>query len=154
MATWTLPLLAALLLAPQGAPGGTDPLQDSAGVPGEGPLENDVFLPVVREAELLLARGDAAYAALLGGSQEPGERVWVEILESWHQALERGTAGDSVSPRPWNAGPGGDSPWPDPDGTAGGGASDRPVRPRGIWAVARLRPARPRRSPCRRGSWC
>src|SRR5688572_26393420 len=99
---------------------------------GEGPLQNDVFLPTSREAEAELARGDEAYAGLL--RQEPtqggaGQRVWLTALEPWHAALGASQAGDAVAVRPWKGTqPDQDSPWPDPDGTAGGGLGGRPIR--------------------------
>ncbi len=98
----------------------------------EGALDNDAFLPVAREAESLLARGDEGYAALLARgarAQDPqARRAWLEVLESWHQALARSAPGEGVSPRPWRGPPETSSPWADPDGTAGGAAEGLPAR--------------------------
>lgn len=98
---------------------------------GEGPPQNDVVLPVARDAELLLARGDEAYALLLAAPQRDAEaarRDWLVAFESWHDALGASATGDGVGPRTWRGSPEGDSPWPDPDGLAGGGSAARPVR--------------------------
>jgi hypothetical protein len=99
---------------------------------GEGPLQNDVFLPTSREAEAELAKGDEACAGLLkrGAPQgQAGERAWLGTVEAWHASLGVSKAGDAAVVRPWKGTqPDLDSPWPDPDGTAGGGFGARPVR--------------------------
>jgi hypothetical protein len=97
---------------------------------GEGPLQNDVFLPTSREAEAELARGDEACAGLLHRSGQPAsESAWLTALEPWHNAVAASHPGDAASVRPWKGTqPDVDSPWPDPDGTAGGGLGGRTVR--------------------------
>jgi hypothetical protein len=97
---------------------------------GEGPLQNDVFLPTSREAEAELARGDEACAGLLGKQGQPASQsAWLSALEPWHAALAASHPGDATAVRPWKGTqPDLDSPWPDPDGTAGGGLGGRTVR--------------------------
>lgn len=115
----------AALAGPQGGAGAADPFAARAEL-GEGPLQNDVFLPTSRDAEFQLARGDEAYAALRKATDRA---AWLTALEPWHAALAATQAGDAVVVRPWKGTEADlDSPWPDPDGTAGGGVGDRPVR--------------------------
>ncbi len=98
----------------------------------EGPLDNDAFLPVAREAEALLTRGDEGFAALARRgtplANDADRRAWLDVLESWHAALSSSVAGEGVPPRPWRGPPEAGSPWADPDGTAGGGTEGRPAR--------------------------
>lgn len=109
---------------------------------GEGPLDNDVFLPRTAAIEEALARGDERLAALRADRNATAqglERAWTEVFEAWFSAMEAALPGDAVVPRPWNSAQPLDSPWPDPDGTAGGGAGDRPARRRESFEDALLR---------------
>jgi hypothetical protein len=119
------------LLGPQAGAGAADPFAARAEL-GEGPLQNDVFLPSSREAEQELARGDEVYAGLLKAERLQGAqrgRPWLTALEPWHSALALSRPGDAVVVRPWKGTqPDLDTPWPDPDGTAGGGLGNRPMR--------------------------
>ena len=78
----------------------------------EGPLDNDAYLPLCAGAEQELARGDQAYALALRMAAQPelSQPAWIAMCEAWRTALQRGAAGESVSPRPELA-PGDKSPW-------------------------------------------
>jgi hypothetical protein len=109
---------------------------------GEGPLDNDVFLPRAAAVEAQLARGDERLAALRAdrnASAQGLERAWTEVFEAWFAAAEAAQAGDVVVARPWTSAQPLDSPWPDPDGSAGGGADDRPARRRESYEDALVR---------------
>jgi hypothetical protein len=68
--------------------------------PDEGALDNDVFLPTSRQADELLARGDAALAP--AGDTAPGRidrtRARLTAFEAWRSALTATSSGDAVSP--------------------------------------------------------
>jgi hypothetical protein len=92
----------------------------AAAFDGEGPLDNDSFLPVAADAAEALARGDRAFAQLARKTPaDPAARAWIDVFEGWRGALASSRTGDIVPPRA-RAQPGDEPlPWPDPDGTAG-----------------------------------
>ncbi len=63
----------------------------------EGPLDNDVFLPVSRPATEALARGDAAYAERTEALRGELDRARLTAFEAWRSALTSSATGDSVS---------------------------------------------------------
>jgi len=93
------------------------PSAHRGGPGGEGPLDNDSFLPTSQEAEADLAAGDRGLAALRA-SKSAGARARTEVFEAWHDALAACENGASVVPRPLGSDADARSPWPDPDGTA------------------------------------
>ncbi len=62
----------------------------------EGPLSNDVFLPVSALAGEELAKGDRAVRRARETGGRDGERMLAEAFEAWRQALTATAAGETV----------------------------------------------------------
>lgn len=84
--------------------------------PGEGPLQNDVFLPTSQAAEKSLAAGDAAWQRSRTANNDAS--ALVEAFEGWHAAIAMTKAGESVSAMLPSAADARGPVWPDPDHTA------------------------------------
>ena len=87
-------LLGLVALAPPGP--GQEPGSGQLPHGAEGPLSNDVFLPVSEAAGAMLARGDRGVGRARKTGGRDGERLFAEAFEAWHQALATTTAGETV----------------------------------------------------------
>lgn len=93
--------LAALLLAAAAVPAAAQGLEreaDASVAPAlEGPLDNDVFVPLSEPAQAALAEGDAALARAratpAGAAAGERERHLDSALDAWQSALARSSAG-------------------------------------------------------------